>query len=291
MRYSIGARPVHFANHLSRIALVFLAASPIAALSQYARGQVNTATYAQTEELPFQSQNVPGTYSASYSAPGETGYYAASSSQASSTINASLDPSVSVSSSESGAGSAYGNATAEVDYEFEVMGPQVSTYPYTVPVLAVASGAASAATTSYNAGLGTPNGVSAVIHLNAGDLENANGLLYEDMHTTISGSPLSFSIDTDIQVVPGDPILVDASVTAGDPQYTAGSASASVDPQFTIDPSFPDASQYSIIFSPNLPEPMSSGFVALSLLTLLCDSRQRKSRLVKSRSAASACGY
>jgi hypothetical protein len=133
------------------------------------------------------------------------------------------------------------SASATYIYSFEINGPAGS-----VGSLVTASGALS----------GT--GSDSMTITAASGPESGTQVLFESGNFTLSDSSLSLSA--------GTVYTVNLSVDAVDPGGGA-SSSASIDPMITIDPTTIDASDYSIVFSPNFqPVPEPSTIVAGGLM-------------------------
>ena len=163
-----------------------------------------------------------------------------------------------------GTGIGYYSSTvgAEVTYYFEVLGS------LSVPVLIDITGTGSASATSDNdfgqyaaSGFDTPFGdLSACYSSGVGACSPGVSI------------PTSFSTTLSGYLTPG--IIYEIDVTAGGTAggFYGSSFSASADPQVAIDPSFPDASDFTLEFSPNFtsaaPEPSSMSLLLVACLSL-----------------------
>jgi len=166
-----------------------------------------------------------------------------------------------------------GQATANLQYDFELIGPLVdptSTYPdgQAVPVLVTA-------TSAVFSGTGNGGGATSSFLVEAGPGGHAKGVSPQLSESASAATgPDSFSINQDFYVTP-DAVLNSVTINAGVGGVRAGDASAYVDPTFEVDPSFPNASEYSVLVSPQLvPEPSCICLLAVSAIGLL--RRQRR---------------
>jgi hypothetical protein len=166
--------------------------------------------------------------------------------------------------------------SAGVTYYFEVFGSKSEQ----VPLIFTGSGSTSISSITYP-GTGDFEGTQFAIAgynlpLGLGLPEYRGG--YEDLINTCSGSggaipgitcqnQNSFSFSLSADATPGT--IYEIDVSAGGSAVFVGSWAASVDPQVEIDPSFADASDFTLEFSPNppsaVPEPSS-----MPLLLLVC---------------------
>jgi hypothetical protein len=185
------------------------------------------------------------------------------------------DPAIAVSASAGGdVEGAEAQAQASLDYSFEVVGPSGST----VGVDLISSIIGSIASSSDGAAVAIGTAFLDVSGPSIGEV----GFGFDSALST----PPPTDVDTVLELVPNAVygVTLGASVEAlcglQDEFGTTlcdgslASASAAVDPTFTIDAGVANASQYQILFSPGLsstsavPEPTTVPFVGLGLLVL-----------------------
>jgi len=153
--------------------------------------------------------------------------------------------------------------STEVTYYFEVVGSTSEPVPLDI------SGSGSASATSANnfavygsAGFITPFGDAT-----ACSSPQVGACPVPSPTVGIVQNPFSVTLDGD--VTPGRIYEIDVSAGGDANGFFGSSFSASIDPQVTIDPSFADASDFTLEFSPNptsaVPEPSST-----SLLLVIC---------------------
>jgi hypothetical protein len=149
--------------------------------------------------------------------------------------------------------------SAEVTYYFEVVGSP------SVPVLIDITGTGSASATSANnsgqyaaAGFVTPFGDLSACYSSAVGACSPGVSIPTSFSTTLSG-----------YLTPGTIYEIDVSAGGTAGGFFGSAFSASADPQVAIDPSFPDASDFTLEFSPNFtsaaPEPSSASLLAIGL--------------------------
>jgi hypothetical protein len=164
-------------------------------------------------------------------------------------------------------GSYASTVSTEVTYYFEVVGSISEPVPVDI------SGSASASTTCVNvnecsvygtASLDTPFEDATACSSN---LVAGGGGCSVATPTNIEENPFSLTLTGDVN--PGAIYEIDVTAGGTSNSYLGSSFSASIDPQVTIDPSFADASDFTLEFSPNpasaVPEPSS-----MSLLLVIC---------------------
>jgi len=189
------------------------------------------------------------------------GSYSASAQVRASTLP---NPSLSATATDSGAAS-YANASLELDYTIEIVGPSGM-----VPLVAKASG-------DTNSTYASSSAVDLSLLLPGNDVVFEAASLFGQAE---GGFQSSFQASNTYQTAANQPIGVMMLASAGADTNASGnaaSASAFVDPYFYIDPSFVNASAYSIEISPGIgnmpsgvPEPstwvmMLFGFAGLGL--------------------------
>jgi hypothetical protein len=177
----------------------------------------------------------------STSGPGVVNYFGTNVT-ASGVITQGVDPYVAASVTTKDVG---GYAGADYDYYFEVAGPAGN-----VPVVVVANGLAQTTSATFyaNASFQIPN------------------LNVSEAATATPSSPASFSLNQSMNIPANT--LEEVEIDAGVSIFLTGTASASVDPQITIDPTFANAGEYSLEFSPNflaVPEPSIMALLPLGL--------------------------
>jgi hypothetical protein len=197
------------------------------------------------------------------------------------------DPAIAVSASAGGdVGGDEAQAQASLNYSFEVVGP--SGVQVSVDLMSSITG-----TTISGSGEGAPFAFASTALDISGPLMNELGFGFFDPLST----PPPITVDTVLELVPNDVYSVSMSASAEalcgsqDEFGTTtcngeiASASGSVDPTFTIDPSQANASQYQIVFSPGLssstsavPEPSTIAVVGFGLLLFGTFRRIRSSR-------------
>jgi hypothetical protein len=199
-------------------------------------------------------------------------------------LSSSPSPSISASMTLNGGGSYNGEAInsggtiqAQINYSLEVLGPSGSA---TVDV--IASGGASVGGTAPSQPDQSLISELSVANTSYGSFEQVgtNGV------TTLS--PFSWSVDNGITLSTDTVYNVQLTALASSfvPSGTTVDLSAFVDPVFQIDPSTPDASQYSLLLSPDVgnvsatPLPTSFPLFAtvLGLMGLVVLRRQRKTQ-------------
>ena len=174
-------------------------------------------------------QTTPGTINASFFSGLET---------ATATATEGQDPYLYASATAmAGLGSYSG---ADLTYYFEVMGPAGQNVPIDV---SVSGGAQETLFTGGNVTYST-----ASFDIQYGGVMEVN----QSASATAAG-PASFSFNQTVDISPNTFQEVDAN--AGVSIFLNATASANVDPQISIDPTFPDASEYTLVFSPNFPVP------------------------------------
>ena len=115
------------------------------------------------------------------------------------------------------------------------------------------------------------------IHVKASGASSGNSVqaafgIREPGFPLIFESPFrNWTIDTDVDVFTGRVYEVDLNVQANAFSFGFGAdaASASVDPLITIDPTFPDADQYQLFFSPGVGENAASAVPEPSICAML----------------------
>ena len=173
----------------------------------------------------------------------------------------------------------YPSATAGVvfNYTVEIIGPAGL-----VPVDVQATGSATSTT---NAGSSASLSLSNISNVPILEVASSQG-------QALGGFVTSLNISNTYEMTADSPFSVQITdeASAGiDPILTASSASASIDPLFFIDPSDPNASEYSILLSPGVgnapaatPLPAAFPLFATSLggLGLLGWRRKRKTAVI-----------
>jgi PEP-CTERM motif len=127
-------------------------------------------------------------------------------------------------------------ASADYTYYFEVEGPSGS-----VPVLVLAAGQAQTTSTAYYSDA-------------TFDIQNGGTYEVNESADATANTPASFSFNQTVDMSANSVQEVD--ISAGVSIGFTGSGNAWVDPQISIDPTFANASEYTLVFSPNfVPEP------------------------------------
>jgi hypothetical protein len=147
-----------------------------------------------------------------------------------------------VSASSMGGPSDGADAYAQYAFYFEVLGPA----HVNVPILLVANGEATGK---------FPSATS--IHISLGPFAETDT------------SPGPFSVHQDVYVQTGNPRYNEVALDVFGNGYANASASAHLEAQISIDPSFADADEYSLVFSPNFLPPVNSVPESYSTLWLL----------------------
>jgi hypothetical protein len=161
------------------------------------------------------------------------------------TLTLGLDPYLYASAAAySGLGA---EASADYTYYFEVEGPSGS-----VPMLVSAAGQSQTTATAYYSDA-------------TFDVQNGGVYAVNESADATATTPASFSFKQSVDITANTVQEVDCS--AGVSIGFNGVASAYLDPQISIDPTFPNASEYSLVFSPNfpVPEPSVTGLFILGL--------------------------
>jgi hypothetical protein len=97
--------------------------------------------------------------------------------------------------------------------------------------------------------------------------------------SSCTGEPPAFSSAVPFSLAPGTQSDISISVACN--LETTGTCSASIDPMIEIDPTFADANQYSLVFSPAVgstatPEPSSLPLLGVSGLLVLLGLKRKK---------------
>ncbi len=141
-----------------------------------------------------------------------------------------------------------GAASVDINYWFTVLPVGNGTLGTPVPLIVEASG---------SVGVSNPKYASAHVAFSF----NASGVQISKSLTTSKGAP-DFIVDTNVSVaagvVGGVTMGVGVDVFGNVVTQSGSSGEATLDPLIEIDPSFADASDYQLVFSPNL-QPTVSG--------------------------------
>lgn len=177
-----------------------------------------------------------------------------------------------------GAGIGYysSGVSAEVTYFFEVVG----SISEPVPVDISASGSASATSANNSDVYGTAGIITPFGDATACSSPSLGACPVPSPTVGIVQNP--FSVTLRGNVTPERIYEIDVSAGGSAAGFFGSSFSASIDPQVSIDPSFADAQDFSLEFSPNppslAPEPSSMPLLLVSCLILAMALRLRSAR-------------
>jgi len=200
------------------------------------------------------------------------------------------DPSVSASATATGyavAGESTASAESELVFSFSIVNLGFGTAT-SIPVIATGSGYASWSAAGsdnilYAHGLASASAIIGTVNANGDAIPVAlmSWDIYANTSSTTSGQVLTFNLNPfTANLSTGETYGMELNVDVsafGDGAGVTGTGTGYVDPQVMIDPTFAQASDYEIIFSPGVtvPEPSAVAMLVLGGAAFLCVRRVR----------------